>query len=266
MRKLAMLRSVALAAVFSLLFSAVQGQQVTVMASQETGDPDEVVKVEVKVADFDAMVSSQFSLLYDTLIVEYAGIGDFGIFNINSQNFGVPEGPFPSPKGIITFLWIADNIITGQTLADSTVLFSISFKITGTAGQTTPIHFSDEPTDLEFGNTGGEIPYTVFDGAVTVAGGSAVEEIKTRDFTFLPIVPNPVQDDAIIRFSLRKSSQVSLRISDQGGMTVYQLSDFFGSGLQTVSVKKNIFPVSGTYFATITTGNAQAVQKLAVIR
>jgi len=267
MRKLYTLRSWFLAAFVFIGFLPAQGQhQVSVFATQETGDPGEIVKVGIKVAEFDSMVSAQFSLLYDTMVVEYSAIGDFGIFNITNENFGVPNGPFPSQKGVITFLWIADNIITGQYLPDSTLLFSISFKIIGSAGQVSPVQFSEIPTELEFGDLSGEIPYTATDGSVTVAGGSATKDIVTADFVFPPVAPNPVGDEARISFSLREPSMVSLRISDHAGRTVFHVSDRFGSGPQTIRVGKEHFPVSGTYYANITTENAQAVQKLIVIR
>ncbi|MBK7334792.1 MAG: T9SS type A sorting domain-containing protein [Saprospirales bacterium] len=267
MRKLTSLRSLTLVALLWGSISNLNGQAlVTALGTHVTGDPAEVVKVEIKVVDFESMLNSQFTLRYDTAILNFSAVGDFGIFNINSQNFGIPNGPFPTPKGVISFLWIADNIITGQSLPDSTVLFTVSFEIIGTAGQVCPIQFSGDPTDVEFGNLGGEMPYAVYDGSVTVAGGVATEEIVTEDFTFFPISPNPIQEEARISFSLSKASKVQLNIHDSSGKSIYRDSKYYGGGMQAITLKKEVFPAPGAYFVSITTERAQAVQKLIVVR
>lgn len=265
MRKLtSLLKSLSLS-VLSLLFWTSLSGQVTVFASHEAGDPGQTVKVEVKVSDFDTMLSSQFTLRYDTLILEYSAVGDYGIFNINNQNFGVPAGPFPTPKGIVTFLWIADNIITGQTQPDSSILFSVSFKIIGSNGQVSPIQFSGNPTEIEFGNLSGEIPYNAYDGSVTV-GTSATSEIITEDFLFPPVSPNPIEGEARIAFSLNQASKTSISIFDTAGKPIYQHTEKLGSGPQVITLQKDIFPAPGMYYIRLTTENAQAVQKLIVAK
>ncbi|MBK7410621.1 MAG: T9SS type A sorting domain-containing protein [Saprospirales bacterium] len=265
MRKLTSLRSFALVVLLWCSVATTYGQ-VTVYSPPVIGDPGQPVKVLVKVANFTSMLNAQFTLRYDSLILAYSGIGDFGIFNINNQNFGVPAGPFPTHNGVVSFLWIADNIITGQSVADSSVLFSINFDVIGSAGQVSPIQFSNNPTDLEFGNLTGEITYNAYDGAVTVSGGSATEEIVTQDFIFYPVSPNPVREEAQIRFSLEQSSQTTLTVFDISGRVIYQNAQFFRNGAQVYILPEEVFPVSGTYFARLTTEHAQAVQKLVVIR
>ena len=265
MRKLTSLRSFALVLLLWCSVATTYGQ-VTVYSPPIIGDPGQVVKVQAKVVNFTSMLNAQFTIRYDSLILKYTGIGDFGIFNINNQNFGVPAGPFPTPNGVVSFLWIADNIITGQSLADSSALFSVSFEVIGTAGQVSPIQFSDDPTDLEFGDLSGEIIYNAYNGSVTVSGGSATEEVVTKDFVFYPVSPNPVREGAQIHFSLEHSSQTTLNIFDISGRVIYQDAQFFGSGAQAFILPEEVFPVSGTYYAQLTTEHAQGVQKLVVVR
>ena len=268
MRKLTTFRCLALSILFWGSLTTMNGQidSVIVLATHEIGEPTDIVKVKIKVVDFESMLNTQFTLRYDTAIVAFSSVGDYGIFNINDQNFGIPEGPFPTPKGIISFLWIADNIITGHSLADSTVLFSVSFEVIGEPCDVSDIIFADEPTDIEFGNLQGEMPFIAYNGLVSVGDCTATEEVVTEDFIFYPISPNPIQEEAFVRFSLRQSAQISLVVHDQSGKLVFRDKRFFGNGSQVVSLKKEVFPASGTYFVSLTTENAQAVQKLIVVR
>ena len=267
MRKLTFLRSLAIVVLLFFLSYAASSGQVTVFSPHVIGDTDQTVKVEVKVMNFASMLNTQFTLQFDSLILEFLGVGDYGIFNINPQSFGIPQGAFPTPNGIVTFAWIADNVITGQTLADSSVLFTVEFKIIGSNGEVSPIHFSDDPTYLEFGDTSGmAISYVAYDGSVTVSGTSDVEEIITEDFIFYPIFPNPARADAQLRFRLERASQTSIRIFDMAGSEIYQRSDSWGRGIQSLVLPKELFPAAGTYFAHLTTEHAQAVQKLIVLR
>lgn len=247
-------------------WTTLRGQEVTVFATHEHGDPGQIVKVKVKVSDFDTMLSTQFTLRYDTAIVEYSAVGDFGIFNITDQNFGVPQGPFPSPKGIITFLWVADNILSGQSMPDSSTLFSISFKITGADGQVSPVEFSDVPTVIEFGNLSGEIDYLAYDGSVTVGDPSSTKEIATEDFIFAPISPNPTQGEAHVQFNLKHPSKTIISIHNAAGNKIHQRTQRFGNGPQDLTLEKDLFPAPGVYYISLTTENAQAVQKLIVLQ
>ena len=267
MRKLTSLQSWIFVVLLWSSFISLSYGQVTLYSPHVVGDPNQSVAVDVKVVDFDNMVAAQFTLQYDTLILNFGSVGNFGIFNISNQNIGIPQGPFPTPNGIVTFAWIADNLITGQSMADSSVLFTVNFQVIGSSGQVSPIHFSDAWTDLEFGDTSDvAIAHNLYDGSVTVSGGSAVEEIVTEDFTFFPVSPNPVADAAQIRFRLERSSQITLSIFDISGNRIYQEAKFYGSGTQSLTLSKEVFPAAGAYFARLTTENAQAVQKLVVAR
>ncbi|MCB9284926.1 MAG: T9SS type A sorting domain-containing protein [Lewinellaceae bacterium] len=265
MRKLTSLQSWVLVVLLWSSIASSSNGQVTLYSPHIVADHDQTVGVDIKVADFDNMVAAQFTIEYDSLVLDFNSVGNFGIFNISNQNIGIPLGPFPTPKGIITFAWIADNLITGQSMADSSVLFTATFKVIGSSGQTSPIHFSDSWTDLEFGDTSDvAIPHTLYDGSVTVSGGTAVEEIVTEDFIFYPVSPNPVADVAEIRFQLQRASQTTLSIYDISGNRIYQEAKFYSSGLHALTLPRDVFPVTGAYFAHLSTGNAQAVQKLIV--
>lgn len=266
MRKLTTLSRSLFLIVLSLFFWTTLRGQVTVFATHEYGDPGQTVKVEVKVSDFDTMLSTQFTLRYDTTILQYSSVGDFGIFNITSQNFGVPQGAFPSPKGIITFLWVADNIVSGHSMPDSSTLFAVNFKITGADGQVSQIEFSDEPTIIEFGNLSGEIGYLAFDGSVTVGEPSSAVEIATEDFIFAPVSPNPTRGEALVRFNLAYPSNTLIQIYNTAGQTIHQRAQRFGKGQQELTIAKDLFPAPGVYYISLKTENAQAVQKLIVLQ
>ena len=270
MRKRTSLRSLLLIVLSVSLWTTLRGQ-VTLYASHEAGEPGETVTVDLRVVDFEAIVSAQFTLLYDSLLLEFVDVGDFGIFNFTNLNFGVPNGTLPTKEGVITFSWIADTIATGHTLPDSALLFSITYKLIGANGQVSPISFPLMP-DLplpppEFSNPSSmELPYQFYDGSVTIGASATSEEIVTGDFVFSPIAPNPAKEEAVVRFFLQRSSPALIEIFDMTGKPVFEHKERYGNGWQALTLRADRLPAAGTYFVRLTTDNAQAVQTLIVTR
>jgi gliding motility-associated-like protein len=139
--------------------------EVTLAVEQETGAAGQTVCVGVTAMDFVNIVSMQFSMTYDPAIVEFASVGGFNLSGLDGSSFGVP--PMTS-LGEITMSWLADDPLTGETVADGTQLFEVCFNVIGTFGEVSPIQFSSDPTSIEITDTDGEIDLNGNNGSVTV--------------------------------------------------------------------------------------------------
>ena len=104
------------------------------------------VEVPVKVKDFIGLLSYQGSINWDTGKLKLRSLSNYGpsTLNLNSTNFGMSD----TSSGKISFSW-NDADLSGETLSDSTVLFSLYFYIEENAANNSLIQFSNSPTQIE---------------------------------------------------------------------------------------------------------------------
>lgn len=223
----------------------------------------EEVLVDIKVVNFTDMVTGQFTIQYDTSVLQFIQVPNaFAFPYMDQNNFGTPG---EVAKGNVTFLWVAEDIVFGEDLLDSTTWFSIRFLATGDNGQVSPIDFADAPTMIEFGDINGVVNNAqLFDGSVQV-GVSGSTEVRTAGFTFPPISPNPLVEKSFIRFALLQQAETIIKIYDRSGIVVFQHTRTLGSGPQSVEIRRSDLPAPGTYFVQLAVPGSSGVQKLVVV-
>ncbi len=147
-----------------------QSNALTVIASMETGQPGDTVYVDVSVKNFIDITSMQYSMAWNPAILDFH----------NTQLTGaLPGSPLfntmPSlvDNGKLAFSW-DDPTTQGVNLADNTVIYRVGFIIIGSAGQSSPVSFTGDPTAIEASqNVGGtpiEVPLVTTPGKVDVTG------------------------------------------------------------------------------------------------
>jgi len=129
----------------------------------------EQVCLPVRVQDFDRILGMQFSIQYDPDVLQIDEVRNFGLNGLSSGNIGMPS------PGAITLVW-DDPAVTGQTLADGSVLFDLCFTVTGNNGTSSVVSFENSPTPVEFiqvvGDNETTIDFSFRDGFVIVGSGS----------------------------------------------------------------------------------------------
>lgn len=131
---------------------------IRLFATEAAGATGDVVFMNVKVSGFDDLVSTQFSMNYDTTLLEFSSILTLeALPNLSAGSFGLPNDPAGKiGKGNITMSWASPELQSnkGITLPDSTTIFQVFFKIIGPCGSPlAPVDFSDKPTKREAINT-----------------------------------------------------------------------------------------------------------------
>jgi gliding motility-associated-like protein len=133
---------------------AVGVRPIRLFATEASGSTGEIVFISVKVSGFSQMVSAQFSVNYDTTLLEFANVLPLeALPNLSASSFGLPNDPTGRVgKGNVTVTWTSPNLQNnrGITLKDSTIIFQLSFKIIGPCGSPlAAVSFSDTPTKRE---------------------------------------------------------------------------------------------------------------------
>ena len=122
------------------------------------------ITVPVKVAGFNDIISIQGTLQFDPAIVAYVSTQQYGLPGMNATSFGTSQ----TGSGILTFSWF-DGSLAGVSLADSAVIFSITFHIIGTSGQSSALSFINAPTLMEVVDVNFITqPLTLANGSITV--------------------------------------------------------------------------------------------------
>ncbi len=239
-------------------------QQVTVKSEDMTVQPQETFIMEIKVDDFDDVVAAQFALFWDSTVLEYISVQDWGLPDIStSGNFNLMN----ASGGKIRFYW-EDVLAAGVSVDDMATIFSIKFKAIGPLYSSSSVQIAADTAStstffpIEIASNNGELEVEIQNGTVLVGGPNASTETETIDFTLYQNSPNPFTEITYINFDLKSSTQAQLSIFDNTGKVVLEQNAMFAAGRNSIPVKRDIFQSSGAYFFTLKTEKATATRQL----
>jgi hypothetical protein len=155
----------ALAVCGLLLLVAPQGWAqtgLTLKGEIVSGLPNGDVTIRFRTEGFWEITQGMGTIQWDSHVADYVSAGDFGIPELN-------EGTFSRiPEGMLTFDW-SSNSSLGNTLADGTVLFSLTFGVRGAPGDATSVDFTNAWTALHFESAENiNLPFSSVPGGITV--------------------------------------------------------------------------------------------------
>ena len=153
------------------------------------GLPGSLVSVPVGVTGFDDIISFQGSIVYDPAVLSYSSISGFNLPGLSISSFGLTQ----TGLGIITYSWY-DASLQGESLVDSSSLFTLEFFVLGSTGQGSSLSFSSTPTTLEVvDNSFTTLIPQYNDGYFSVdgSGGGTSHSMYTVSYTHLPLPTTP---------------------------------------------------------------------------
>lgn len=139
-----------------------------IYANVVSAAPGAQVCVDVQVDGFQDIAGLQYSMSWDTDVVEYVEIRDL---NSAFTGFSIDNiGEDDAADGILRVQW-NDFSFTGVTLPDEAVLYQLCYNVVGDAGDNSVIAFTDNPLGQEVINTDTEeVPFESRNGRVNVSG------------------------------------------------------------------------------------------------
>ncbi|MCB9284927.1 MAG: gliding motility-associated C-terminal domain-containing protein [Lewinellaceae bacterium] len=148
-------------------------------ASVQSGDS---FCIDLSVQNFTDMVSMQFSINYPGNLLSYTGSQGFNLPGLNSSSIGNPGGP---TSGNITLSWLADDVVTGETVDDGTVIVQLCFQAIGPNCSTADVVFSGTPTPIEVTDVNGNVPFN-WNGATVVICDAQPLALRASDEVVSP--------------------------------------------------------------------------------
>lgn len=122
----------------------------SLIGSNTKGNTGDLVCFDVGVSGFDGLASLQFTMDYDSSVLQFSNIlVTDKLRNLSRESFGTPDRPSIG-KGKITMSWNWTDVqIPSITIPDSTVIFQACFNIIGRCESTSSLRFSSSLTPME---------------------------------------------------------------------------------------------------------------------
>jgi gliding motility-associated-like protein len=136
--------------------------EVTFIASNETGDLNQTVCVDITCENFDDIGAFQWAFTWDNSVMTYNGLG--GINNINISDTDIN---LVAPNKI-RVSWLPTTAVTQP---DGTILFQLCFDLVGDCDDSTLAQFTDDGVNfqIQVGDGDGQpLDYSVEPGSVTI--------------------------------------------------------------------------------------------------
>jgi hypothetical protein len=187
--------------------------------SQQSAQPGQTVTVVATVSGFSQVTSAQFSLAWDPAVLRYLGTGSYGLRGLSAGSFGTTL----AESGKLAFAWY-DPEAVGVTLADGSVLFTVSFEVIGKVGNVSAMALAGEPTAQEVSVDFALAAFGAQDGNVSVVGpGAVVSNPSYADGAFRLSVPTEQGRSYTLEFtdSLTPANWTALHaVAGDGTVTV----------------------------------------------
>ena len=221
----------------------------------------------IKVAGFKKIIGASFAVAWDSAVIQFDSLGNFGIPLSKNDHFGYLN----TVNGVLRFLW--QEGISGVTLKDNTTLFSIYYKIIGKPGSKSPISFvniATSPTlekeiiDTTFATVNTEYQ----DGLVLIKSltSPSVFANDPNKFRINKAYPNPFNTQLTMEFSLSEAGPVGIEVVDVLGRVVHTEQRSFLAGKQELLLPKSVFPSPGNYYVRMHQGTSFTLQPVILLQ
>lgn len=235
--------------------------QITVYCTSHVVQPGETFTTDIRIVDFQEIIGCQFSMNWDAQKVEYQGLTNLQAdLPLTADNFGLTF----VDEGKIGMQWL-DFSLVGETLADSSVLFSLQFKLLEDTSQILPIGFGSQPTAIEIVNASETVlAVSFYEGQITVDGISAIKYSNTPELN-LTCEPNPMREWTSLVLDMPEAGLGQVELFDASGKSVFSQAHYFSTGLQSIPLSRARLPQPGIYYVNVRSNDFSVFKKLIVL-
>lgn len=204
----------------------------------------ELVKVDIRAEEFDAIVGFQFTLDHSTAL-NFAGI-EAGALDLNESNLAKNED-------LLAISW---NDVNAITIGDE-VLFSLYFMPVENTNSSV-IFLNSEITQAEAYGAGLDVLN------IELNTRSVTQELD--DLVLYQNNPNPFNDMTTIEFFLPSKQEATVSIFDMNGRVIHEQSNNYNKGFNSIDFNASQKILSGVLYYKVSTSEQTASKKMLLIR
>ncbi len=230
-------------------------QETELFVENVTAEAGGEVAVNVRARGLSNVVGLQFSIAWDTLLLEFVSASEL---DIPRAMTGFNERELD--QGTIGYLAV-QNGLEGFSLPDSVVLFTVNFQSLSPHQEVTEIRFDSIPLRIRLTDPeNNDVTSLLNSGEVTLEGTNGIPSFA-EDARFTA-APNPFTDFVRITTNVAYSGTASLEVLDLSGRLVASRSLSLRAGAQTSELSARDFPGEGAYIIRLVTDREQLHRKV----
>jgi len=215
----------------------------------------ETYEVTFSSSEFEAIAGYQYTLNFNTDLLEFVNVTAGKLAGVNESNFGLSL----LDEGAITTSWTNDAPVSMRA---DTELFRITFKAKSATLLSDALSINSRYTAAEAYGVHTE------NGQLNLLNVSLrFEEVATvaGEFQLYQNQPNPFDQQTVIGFNLPKAASATLAVYDISGRLLKQFAGDYDKGYNEVSLDKAIWGTSGVLYYRLTTDGFEGTKKMIVL-
>lgn len=217
-------------------------------------EPAQTVELDVLVKNYNDIVTAAFSVNWDSMMLRYVGIDNIAFGLSEDDNFNAMN----ASGGELTYLYF-DNSLSGNSLEDDGVLFTVQLEVIGMEGEQTEISFGGL---MEVVDTSEVDLEAEFSGALISIG----EPNSLQTVTLLPlsaeVSPNPFTNNGKVILGLSEGGEVHWTLSEINGQHIMDGKADFSPGSHVLELENTLFKHTGSYILQLQLGDLSITKRL----
>ncbi len=226
------------------------GQALQLSVRDEAVQPGEERRVDFLVKNFKEIVGYQFTLRFDTELLDFQRVETGELASVGEANFGFRF----LETGALTTSW---NDATPTSLPDDAVLFSLVFVAKANAKLSQALRIGSDYTRAEAYFENGEL----LDLALSFEGATLVPPPSSP----VKISPNPFRETTVLGFTVATAQEATLSVYDAAGRLVMVRRGNFAEGYNELKISKLDLRLAGTYLYRLQMQDEVATGKLVLV-
>ncbi len=209
----------------------------------------ETITVPVTAEGLDKLLGYQFTLGFDTEVLEFAGLQPGNLPGIGPDNFNWQS----AEAGWISTSW---NTMNAQAASAETELFRLTFRARRTVASLIGLlHIASGPTVAEaYKEEGSLLDVALHFNTATADQASGFELYQNR--------PNPFGEETVIGFRLPEAGNARLTVFNLAGQAIHVQSAYFETGYHEIRLSRAMLPASGLLYYQLETAEYAASRKM----
>ena len=147
-------------------------------------EPNGITCIDISVNDFEDIIVMQFSINWDPNLFHFHHIEGLNLPELTPDLFGLPPD---IAEGQLSVGWF--TVESGVTVPDLTTIFTLCLEAVGPAGASSPITFSDIPTEVEFATEDSLLTFGLIHGSADIRL-DCEDTICELSYVLTPVSPN----------------------------------------------------------------------------